>query len=63
MNCYLGTKKGRCKDWSSICLSQELLQERPKFRFDNFCYKFFLGIIFERLCLKNAFDQEKATKT
>ena len=45
-----------------FCLSQELLQKRPKFRFLNFCYKFLLGIIFGGLCLKNAFDLEKATK-
>ena len=45
-----------------FCLSQELLQKIPKFRFLNFCYKILLGIIFGGLCLKNAFDQEKATK-
>ena len=50
-----------------FCLSQELLQKRPKFRFFNFCYKFPLGIIFGgyhffKHNLKNIFDQEKATK-
>ena len=44
------------------CLSQELFQKRPKFRFLNFCCKFLLGIIFGGLGLKNAFDQEKAKK-
>ena len=29
-----------------FCLSQELLQKIPKFRFFNFCFKFLLGIIF-----------------
>ena len=45
-----------------FCLSQELLQKRPKFRFFNFYYKFLLGIIFRGLCLKNAFDQKKSNK-
>ena len=44
------------------CLSQELFQKRPKFRFLNFCCKFLLGIIFGGLGLKNAFDQEKEKK-
>ena len=43
-----------------FCLSQELLQKRPKFRFLNFCCKFLLCIIFGGLCLKNAFDLENA---
>ena len=47
-----------------FCLSQELLQKRPKFRFCNFCYnyKFLVDIIFGGLCLKNAFDLKKVTK-
>ena len=45
-----------------FCLSQELLQKRPKLRFFNFCNRLLLGIIFGGLCLKNAFDLEKVTK-
>ena len=35
-----------------FCLSQELLQKRPKFKFLNFCYKFLLGIIFREVMFK-----------
>ena len=61
MNWFFGTKKGRCKYWSSIVLFESgIISE--KFRFLNFCCKFLLGIIFGGLGLKNAFDQEKAKK-
>ena len=45
-----------------FCLSQELLQKRPKFKFFNFCYTFLLDIIFGELCSKAAFNIEKARK-
>ena len=64
VNWYIGTKKWRCKYWSSIvCLSEELLQKRQKFRSFNFFYiKVSFLHHFWGLCLKNAVDQEKQQK-
>ena len=45
-----------------FCLRQKILQKDQSSDFLIFCYKFPWGIIFGGLCLKNAFDQEKAKK-
>ena len=63
MNWYFGTKKGRCKYWSSIVLFESgITSEKTKVQIFKFLLQDSLGIIFGGLCLKNAFDQEKATK-
>ena len=63
MKCDFGTKKGRCKYWSSVVLFESgITSEKTKVQIFKFLLQDSLGIIFGGLCLKNAFDQEKATK-
>ena len=62
----LRNQKGRQKYWSSFVMFQlritETFQKNQSSDFFHFCQKFLLGFTFRVLCLKNIFDQEKATK-
>ena len=63
MNYYFGTKKGRCKYWSSFVLFESgITSEKTKVQIFCFLLQVSFRHLFRGLCLKNAFDQEKSTK-
>ena len=64
MNWYFGTKKGRCKYWSSIALFESgITSEETKVQIFKFLLQVSVGCHFRGMnVLKNVFDLEKATK-
>ena len=63
MNWYFGTKKGRCKYWSSIVLFESgITSEETKVQIFKFLLKVSVRYHFGGLCLKKAIDLEKVTK-